>query len=318
MNSDRDEHSLSKLINIIRYSGVLPIRIYEPWSRFEGSSSRVIDHERLWILTNLIEALNEILQGTKASKIRISIDISNGNYAIAMYDKRNNRIYYDFTGIDFPTELLEEIGFSDEEKEDTKSLWESSLENFRKRSRSLIIQPLNGIEIRYISEAIKVIKEFFPQFIIAIGNDRLVPNNFLRKINHSKRYRGDLLLKWLKSLKGEWEFLLALIPDSIYMPGFSTLLTIQDKPAFANVAIISIRNLLHTQDSYMKVIERFRKEIIHIIGHFLGLPDCTNKRCVMSSAETISQLDAKNESFCSRCLARLLPGRYLIIRNRTL
>ena len=49
------------------------------------------------------------------------------------------------------------------------------------------------------------------------------------------------------------------------------------------------------------LISRTKKEVVHELGHTLGLQHCANRRCVMSFSNHIGEVDAKGERFCPRC-----------------
>ncbi|MFC7155684.1 archaemetzincin family Zn-dependent metalloprotease [Halomarina halobia] len=47
--------------------------------------------------------------------------------------------------------------------------------------------------------------------------------------------------------------------------------------------------------------DRVRKEVVHEIGHTLGLEHCDNNRCVMNFSPTVREVDTKEQNLCGSC-----------------
>ncbi len=55
--------------------------------------------------------------------------------------------------------------------------------------------------------------------------------------------------------------------------------------------------------------ERFRKEVIHELGHTFGLIHCHNPACVMRSSTYVEDIDQKSHHLCTKCLGQLEISR---------
>lgn len=51
--------------------------------------------------------------------------------------------------------------------------------------------------------------------------------------------------------------------------------------------------------------ERAVKEALHETGHLFGLLHCSDRRCAMSLATNVRQIDAKQDGFCALCRRHL-------------
>jgi archaemetzincin len=55
----------------------------------------------------------------------------------------------------------------------------------------------------------------------------------------------------------------------------------------------------------MVLSDRFRKEVIHELGHTFGLIHCFNPACVMRSSTYVEDIDQKKHSLCGSCREKL-------------
>ena len=51
--------------------------------------------------------------------------------------------------------------------------------------------------------------------------------------------------------------------------------------------------------------DRFKKEVIHELGHTFGLIHCHNTDCVMRSSNYVEDIDQKNQQLCPNCKAQI-------------
>ncbi len=65
-------------------------------------------------------------------------------------------------------------------------------------------------------------------------------------------------------------------------------------------ALVFTRRLL-TADLNL-FYERLLKEVLHELGHTLGLGHCLNRKCVMSFSNSVFEVDVKGPGFCEKCM----------------
>jgi len=55
------------------------------------------------------------------------------------------------------------------------------------------------------------------------------------------------------------------------------------------------------------LLERFKKEVIHELGHTFGLKHCYVPQCVMNSSTYVEDIDQKGLELCLKCKSEMMP-----------
>src|ERR1035437_3782378 len=119
-----------------------------------------------------------------------------------------------------------------------------------------------------------------------------------------RQYNGNLLLKLLDSTPlPDSEKTLGLFNVDLFIP----ILTFIFGQAFLNgrtgiASLYRFSNEYYGMESDNKfILGRFKKEIIHELGHTFGLIHCSSPTCVMRSSTYVEDIDQKSSNICFKC-----------------
>lgn len=123
-----------------------------------------------------------------------------------------------------------------------------------------------------------------------------------------KQYNGTKLLTRIDtSFATVFDKTVGLFNVDLFIP----ILTYIFGQAYLNgrsgiVSIFRLSNDRYGIKSDEKVLyDRFRKEIIHELGHMFGLVHCYNPTCVMRSGTYVEDIDQKSHHLCAKCREQL-------------
>ncbi len=119
-----------------------------------------------------------------------------------------------------------------------------------------------------------------------------------------RQYNGTTLLKKVDSDFAEaYSKTVGLFNVDIFIP----ILTYIFGQAYLNgrsgiVSIFRFSNERYGMKPDDQVLrDRFRKEVIHELGHMYGLVHCTDPVCVMRSGSYVEDIDQKEHTLCLKC-----------------
>ncbi len=122
------------------------------------------------------------------------------------------------------------------------------------------------------------------------------------------QYHSTLILaQILGYLPDDGDKILGITNVDIYIPILTFLFgEAQFKGKGALVSTYRLKNTFYgLPDNDNLLYERTLKEILHELGHTLGLVHCPNFECVMNSSTYVENIDLKLARFCKDCQEQL-------------
>ena len=155
-------------------------------------------------------------------------------------------------------------------------------------------------------------EDFLKKIAEAVKNEFLLSVNFKEgRIDLSefydpirRQYNGMKLLKEVDSLySSDKNKTIGLFSVDLFIP----ILTYIFGQAFLNgrTGIASLYRLsnerygMNSDDKF--IFDRFKKEVIHELGHTFGLIHCHVPTCVMRSSTYVEDIDQKSANLCLKC-----------------
>ena len=101
---------------------------------------------------------------------------------------------------------------------------------------------------------------------------------------------------------------LLLTDVDLYYTGLNFVFGLEDPTKSCTiVSLMRLRTEFYDEMPSMITLEdRAVKEVLHEIGHYVGLDHCYNITCVMSFSPSVFDVDKKKRDFCEDCKVKMM------------
>ena len=181
---------------------------------------------------------------------------------------------------------------------------------------TVAIIPYNGIGNKKVKELTNAITNYYGVKVKILAKQELPQAAFINI--KSPRYRADSLIAMQqRNMPKGVDCVLGLATKDISVTKHDKIGAVKSpKWRYNDFGVMGLAYCpgkscvvsdfrLKTKDKQLH-LTRFKKVVIHELGHNFGLPHCPDKKCVMTDAvESIKTIDNANPGLCKACREKL-------------
>lgn len=169
---------------------------------------------------------------------------------------------------------------------------------------NIIILGLNTVDRKILEYICEYLSEKIFYCNCEVIDPLILDSHFYNKLR--EQYNSDLILNWIaqKTRTYKADIIIGIGDFDAYADNLNFIFG-EAYPKDRVCAVYLGR--LKTNDINL-YNERIIKEVIHEIGHVLGLQHCSNPDCVMYFSRTINDTDYKKPMYCKRCAKILIKN----------
>lgn len=163
------------------------------------------------------------------------------------------------------------------------------------------LQPLGNADWHLLTEVAAQVPQFLPLTRCQVA-PRALPLPTVPR-NGRGQWRADVLLTHLLVPPG-YDRVVGIVSVDLFAPSLQFVFGIAE--VNGQRALVSLARLTDADARVTRL--RALKEVLHELGHTLGLAHCPDPTCVAAFSTTLADTDRKGPSFCAACHAQLLAA----------
>ncbi|MEM3714919.1 MAG: archaemetzincin family Zn-dependent metalloprotease [Nitrososphaeria archaeon] len=169
----------------------------------------------------------------------------------------------------------------------------------------IVVIALNDVDKEILNYVCKYLRERVFDCECVVDSSLELGLRFYNSVR--KQYNSDLILEWIKQNMAWYnaDVIVGIGDFDAYANGLNFIFG-EAYPKNRVCSVYLERLKTEDRDFYN---ERIIKEVIHEIGHVLGLQHCGNPECIMYFSRTIADTDRKKPMYCKKCSQLLLRDR---------